>query len=82
MWLTTWQSAFVPHEPIQGSLHLWLIQANWLGHSPLLTHSGLQFGGLPMNSGKQEHEGESFATWHCAFGPQGDGWQGFIGTGT
>lgn len=44
-------------------------------------HSGLQFGGVPVNSGKQEHEGESFTTWQIALGPQGDGWQRLIGTG-
>lgn len=43
-------------------------------------HSGLQFGGDPKKSGKQEHEGESPATLHWAFEPQGDGWQGFVAT--
>jgi hypothetical protein len=42
----------------------------------LLTHSGLQFGGAPINSGKQEHDGKLFTTRHCALGPQGDGSQG------
>lgn len=32
-----------------------------------------------MKSGKQEHDGESFIPRHTEFGPQGDGWHGFIG---
>lgn len=35
-----------------------------------------------MNSGKQEHEGDSPDTLHCEFGPQGDGSHGFVGTTT
>lgn len=27
LWFNTWQRAFVPHVPGQGSLHFWLIQA-------------------------------------------------------
>lgn len=42
-------------------------------------HSGLQLGGVPTNSGKQEHEGLPFVSLHCAFAPQGEGWQGFEG---
>lgn len=58
-------------------MHLRFVQASLLGHSLLLIHSGLQFGGEPKNSGKQEHEGELFETLHSEFGPQGDGRQGF-----
>lgn len=78
-WFTTWHSAFEPQEPAQGSLHLRLMHAKWLLHSLLLIHSGLQFGGVPMNSGLQEHDGELLITWQIAFGPHGDGWQGLIG---
>lgn len=46
----------------------------------LLTHSGLQFGGDPMNSGKQEQDGESPTGLHCELGPHGVGWHGFVGT--
>jgi hypothetical protein len=53
-----------------------------LAHSLLLTHSGRQFGGDPVNSGKQEQEGDSFISLHCEFGPQGDGWHGFTITGS
>ena len=82
VWLTTRHSAFAPQEPTQGSLHFWLMQASWLEHSGLLAHSGRQFGGDPMNSGRQEHEGASLKTWHWALGPHGDGWQGFVGIGS
>lgn len=36
----------------------------------------MQFGGDPINSGKQEQDGDSPWTLHCEFGPQGDGTQG------
>lgn len=36
-------------------------------------HSGLQYGGLPINSGKHAQEGASPITLHIEFGPQGDG---------
>lgn len=29
-----------------------------------------------MNSGKQEHDGESLLTLHWEFAPHGDGWHG------
>lgn len=47
LWLMTWQSAFKPHNPGHGSLHFWLIQARWGGHSVLTRHSGRQCGGVP-----------------------------------
>lgn len=81
VWLTTRQSAFEPQEPGQGSLHFWLMQARLLLHSLLLIHSGLQFGGELINSGRQEQEGKSFTTWHWEFGPQIADWHGLIGTG-
>lgn len=40
------------------------MQAKSLGHSLLLTHSGLQLGGAPTNSGEQEQEGELLTTLH------------------
>lgn len=48
----------------------------------MLIHSGRQFGGLPIKSGRQEHDGESFISLHWALGPQGDGWHGLILTGS
>lgn len=53
------------------------MQAKELEHSELLMHSGLQFGGDPINSGKQEHEGDPLISLHCAFGPHGEGTQEF-----
>lgn len=55
LWLTTWQVAPIPQVPGQGSIHFWLRQARFKGHSELWTHSGLQVGGLPMKPGMQEH---------------------------
>lgn len=55
------------------------MQAKLFAHSLLLTHSGLQLGGAPIKSGRQEHEGDSPDTLHCEFGPQGDGSHGFVG---
>lgn len=46
-WLITWQLAPVPQDPGQGSRHLSLMHAKLLEHSWWMTHSGLQFGGLP-----------------------------------
>lgn len=82
VWLTALHCALIPQELGQGSLHFWLIHAWLVGHSLLLMHSGRQFGGEFTKFGKQEHEGESLMTWHCAFGPQGDGWHGLIFTGS
>lgn len=45
----------------------------------LLTHSGLQFGGMPINSGRQEHDGASLTALQTALGPHGEGWQILIG---
>ena len=47
------------------------------GHSGLIVHSGRQFGGVPMYPVKHEQAGLSPLTAHSAFGPQGEGWQGF-----
>jgi hypothetical protein len=41
-----------------------LMQAKLNEHSLLVTHSGRQFGGEPVNSGKQEQEGESPTALH------------------
>lgn len=57
------------------------MQACLLSHSELLMHSGLQAGGEPMKSGRQEQEGESLMTWHWELGPQGEGRHRSIGVG-
>lgn len=54
----TLHCAFCPQVPGQGSLHFICIQAKLDEHSPLLIHSGLQFGGDPIKSGKQEQDGD------------------------
>lgn len=49
----------------------------WLdGHSLLLVHSGLQYGGDPENSGIHVHDGVPDISLHMELGPQGDGVQG------
>lgn len=77
MWLITLHSVFWPHDPGHGSRHLLLIHAKWYGHSLLIIHSGLQFGGEPINWGKQEHDGWPPMSWHWELNPHGDGTQGF-----
>lgn len=57
------------------------MHANCVEHSLLLTHSGLQLGGSPINSGKQEHEYALFTTSHLLLSPHGDGTQGLMGVG-
>ena len=70
MWFTTSHTAFWPHVPGQGSLHLFFRQVLSRGHSELRIHSGRQASyGLPIYSGK--HSQSPFL--HIAFGPQGDG---------
>lgn len=49
------------------------------GHSEFEAHSGRQFGGDPVKSGKHEHDGESPETRHSELGPQGEGTQGLAG---
>lgn len=76
-----WHSAFSPQDPGQGSTHFKLTQAKFFGQSGLVTHSGLQLGGLPRYDGRQEHFDVPIdVTSHREFGPQGDGTQGFCGT--
>lgn len=43
-------------------------------------HSGLQFGGEPIKSGRQVQDGASALTLHREFGPHGEGSQGLITT--
>lgn len=53
------------------------MQAKFLGQSELMTHSGLQFGGAPMNPGRQEQAGCPLTGRHCEFGPHDDERHGF-----
>lgn len=79
LWLMTLQSVFRPQGPGHGETHFWFLHILSTGHSALTTHSGLQFGGKPWYSGKQEHVLCPFDIRHWLLGPQGDGWHGFIG---
>lgn len=64
--------------PGQGSIHLDLTQALFLGHSLLSTHSGLQpLYGSPRYSGLHVH----IPLLHKALEPQGEGLQGSVSTG-
>lgn len=79
LWLTTLQMAFGAHtSATHGVLHCWLRQALSWAHSELITHSGRQFGGIPINSAWHEHTACWFTSWHWLYGPHGDGSHGFI----
>lgn len=56
------------------------MQAKLFEHSAFETHSGRQFGGDPIYSLRQEHDGESPTGRHSAFGPHGEGLHGFVGS--
>lgn len=75
----TEHTALMPQVPGHGSAHFWLMQAKFWGHSELTTHSGLHPGGLPTKLGRHVHTGWLLTSLHWLFGPQGDGWQGFLG---
>lgn len=64
LWFMVWQRAFTPHVPEQGSLHLCFIQAWCCGQSVLITHSGLQAGGDPMDPSSQEQTPCPFNSLH------------------
>lgn len=63
---------------MQGLTHFNEIQALFVGHSALTTHSGLQFGGEPRYSGKHVQTACSFTTLHALLGPHGVGAQGLV----
>lgn len=48
IWLTIAHWADIPQRPGQGSVHFSLRQTKCVGHSALIVHSGLQFGGIPL----------------------------------
>lgn len=55
------------------------MQARLLGHSEFETHSGRQCGAEPTKPGKHEQDGDPPISLHSAFGPHGEGWQGYFG---
>lgn len=76
LWLITLHCVLIPHEFTQGDLHLLSMHASSLEHSLFTTHSGRQFGGVPMKFAKQVHTACSFTVRHWLFDPHGDGLQG------
>lgn len=78
-WFMTWQLAFCPQVPGQGSMHLFLTQALLDGQSVFKTHSGLQPSyGFPRYSGRQLQDPAPFCSRHTAFAPHGEGTQGVL----
>lgn len=82
LWLTTLHLALRPQVPGHGSRHFWFKQARCGAHSELDVHSGLHVGGLPTYPWIQAQIACWLTSWHWLFGPQGDGWQGFVITGS
>lgn len=76
VWLTTWHSALLPQDPMQGSWHILFMHAWWVEHSALFMHSGLQFGGLLTKPGKHAHDCCPLIDWYKALGPQTHDGQG------
>lgn len=75
--LITRHSAFKAQTPGQGSLHLLLRQAKWLGHSLFITHCGRQpLYGSPKYSGMHLHAPAPFFSIQSAFAPHGFGEHG------
>jgi hypothetical protein len=57
------------------------MQALFDGQSELSTHSGRQLGTEPIIPDTHPHWAWPETTWHCEFGPHGDGVQGLGGMG-
>lgn len=79
LWLTTRHSALKPQVPAHGSIHFWLTHDLSRAQSEEATHSGRQYGGCPIESGRHVHTGRSLRTRQLLYWPQGEGWQGFDG---
>lgn len=78
IWLMTVHSAFLPHIPIQGLIHLLFMQALLNGQSEFCTHSGLHSRyGSPWYSLIHSQS----PLLHIAFDPHGDGLHGSGGSG-
>jgi len=80
-WFTTRHSAFGAHDPGQGStqrllMHVWIDE-----QSEPKTHSGRQFGAVPIIFAWHAHCALLDTTWQTELGPQGVGTQGFSGRG-
>lgn len=69
----------MPHAPWHTSIHLLLEHALSNGQSLFVTHSGRQPKyGSPKYPGAHVQAPAEFLSVHIAFGPQGDGLQGFV----
>lgn len=62
--LITSHRALMPQIPGHGSTHLRFLHARFTGQSELTVHSARQFGGVPMNVGKQEQIAWPFNSRH------------------
>lgn len=76
--MITLQTASNPQVVGHGSIHFWLTHAWFKGHSEFKTHSGRQFGGLPMKLALHEQTGKPFMTLQLVFDPQFEGLQGSV----
>lgn len=76
MWSTTEHLALSPQAFAHGSTHFRFMQAKFRAQSEFTLHSGRQYGGIPLNSGKHEHDGLPLSGRHLELGPQGLGTQG------
>lgn len=78
----TSQTALVAHVPGQESRHFPSIQAKLLGHSELIKHFCIHFGGWPVYPSWQEHDGVPPIFSHWEYKPQGDGKHGPVVAGS
>lgn len=82
VWAVTWQTAFDPQTPGQGSLHLLLRQALFGAQSVFTAHSGRHPSyGFPRYSGKHVHDPAPFCSRQIALAPHGEGRHGLICSG-
>lgn len=76
LWFIAKHNACDPHEPRQAFIHLFLIHVMSPGQSLLVAHSGRQFGGTPMYSGRHLHAGWPSKFLHSELEPHGEGLHG------
>lgn len=78
-WLTARQTALEAQGPGQTATQRCCTQALVKSHSELVTHSGLQEGGVPIKFCRHEQTAKPFWTLQTLLGPQGLGWHGSCG---
>lgn len=79
LWFLVVHNALNPQVFGHGSAHFLFKQAKWGGHSALTTQVGLQFGGIPLYSGRHVQTAWPFTSRHLLLGPHGDGKHGSDG---